>query len=151
MVCSYHSLIDSIYKQKSDLQLKKQKLENEINSLSQLLSHPKNLTPQEIKNFDIKHQTNFYNFASSAHIADQEILSSKLEQIKISKEATLSTMTQAGFLSYLPPWPTLIILGLGVFFTRLINNFGDIAPSLISQGWKKIKTWWGNKDIKKQF
>lgn len=156
MVCSYHYLIDSIYRQNTKMQFKKQKLENEIGYLNQLLSHPKDLTPQEIKNFDIKHQTNFsefaqsLSFASSSHIANQEILSSKLEQEKISKEATLSSITQTGFLSYLPPWPMLIILGLGVFFTRLISNFGDIAPSLISQGWKKIRTWWGKKDNTKQ-
>lgn len=156
MVCSYHYLIDSIYRQNTNVQFKKQTLENEIGYLNQLLSHPQDLTPQQIKNFDIKHQTNFsavaesLSFAPSSQIANQEILSSKLEQEKISKEATLSSITQTGFLSYLPPWPMLIILGLGVFFTRLISNFGDIAPSLVSQCWKKIKTWWEKKDNTKQ-
>jgi len=98
------------------------------------------------------YQTNFsefaqsLSFAPSSPIANQEILGSKLEQEKISKEAALSSITQTGFLSYLPPWPMLIILGLGVFFTRLISNFGDIAPSLISQGWKKSKYWWSKDE-----
>jgi hypothetical protein len=150
MICTYHYLIGSIYNQKTNIQLKKLKLETEIGLLTQLLSHSKDLTPQEIKNFDIKYQTNFsiaLSVAPSSHIANQEIISSKLEQEKKSKEATLSTITQAGFLSYLPPWPMLIILGLGVFFTQLINNFGDIAPSIICQGLKKIKNWWGKREI----
>ena len=78
------------------------------------------------------------------------VLRLRLIQATLAKEAALSSITQTGFLSYLPPWPMLIILGLGVFFTRLISNFGDIAPSLISQGWKKIRVWRSTKDIKDQ-
>jgi hypothetical protein len=148
MIGTYHYLISSIYKQKTDIQFKKQKLEYEIESLRQLLSHPKDLTPQEIRNFDIKHETNFSSFtqslsvAPSSYVANQEILSSKLEQEKIYKEAALSTMEHTSPLSCLPAWPMLIILALGVFFTRLINNFADIVFDFISQGFKKIKDCW---------
>ncbi|STX41825.1 Uncharacterised protein [Legionella donaldsonii] len=144
ILCTYNHIVDSIYEQKPVVQSKKLMLESEIASLKNLLAHQNQLTHQDLKNFDNKFGTNFLSIAPTSYTStspqdNQEILSSILEQEKNKKEAALSTIEQAGFLSYIPPWPMLIILALGVFFTRLISNLGDVTPTLIYRGYQKIK------------
>ena len=136
IIWTYCSLVNTISEEKMQATKMKYELKNEIDSLNNRLAQQQgNLTPKIIEGHNKQHGT------ISLSQANQENLISKFQKDKSDKENHLYEINQRGILSYIPPWPVLIFGALVIFITRLINNFGDYAPTLVCHIYIKLKRY----------
>lgn len=165
LIWAYNNLLVSIKKNYS-FEVSRYIAQNK--SIDDLLStHQKTITKKDVLAYDNANKTNltlainktntvrmsYQNSVSESAINDQ-----KQTVDNLIKNALLSTKNEndlkvlelqekeQSFWSYLPPTPTLIFGGIGIFFTALITNLGNTCsektPSLLTWLWNQIKKFW---------
>jgi len=142
--CSYYYLVFSV---KHRLTIEYQQINSQVQEINKLqAAYPKSLSIENIEDYDKVYGTNFS--AAIMHVAPakeyvaqasapfpEEIkqlnpINEKLEAMKTEKLDKLFKIEDvldwwSRVLSYLPPFSVIILAGFGIFFTSLINNFGD--------------------------
>jgi hypothetical protein len=139
---SYKYTVCQLSKAYSEMTTKKELLVRNIVGIQQLSSE-KQLTLPLIMKYDETHNTSIINSIDNKQVFTASVTNEMISPIAIQDasrkiEQQYVQENKKAFWDYMPSLPILIFTSLGLFFAKIITNFGDLCFKCVSSIVKKM-------------